>query len=272
MNDIALFADVSVNPGLKLGVGAYIFIPASLRIGISEVAARIKVRRFENTSSARLEIQTVLWALEEYRLRYSGQSRISGHRKLYLYSDSQCVSGLLKRRPGLLARDFLSRKTSRPLKNASLYRAYYDLHDELDFEVIKVEGHSPCRSRDSAAGIFSCIDREARKSLKRWMAELVPAAKDSPEKAGDEDWCVYVLKCSNNAFYIGSTNNLERRLKEHEQGRGSKFVRSWRPFEAVKTVSCKNAGEARSLEYHLKKLTRTRKIEVLGLEIGPIKG
>jgi len=103
------------------------------------------------------------------------------------------------------------------------------------------------------------------------MDEFVAAAKDSADKVHSENWCVYVLKCSNNAFYIGLTNNIERRLKEHEQGRGSKFVRSWRPFELVKTVSCKNAGEARSLEYHLKKLTRNKKIEVLDLGIGPIK-
>lgn len=79
------------------------------------------------------------------------------------------------------------------------------------------------------------------------------------------DWCVYVLKCSNNYFYIGMTNNLEKRLREHEQGRGSKFVRSWRPFELVRTLNCNNAGEARSLEYQLKRLTRKKKVEVLGL-------
>jgi ribonuclease HI len=263
---------VSVNPGLKLGVGAYIYIPASLRIERSEVAARIKVRRFEETSSPRLEIQTVLWALEKYKPRYRKQARISARGKLYLYSDSQCVSGLLKRRPGLLACDFLSRKTNRPLRNAPLYRAFYEFHDKLDFEVIKVQGHSPSRSRGSSDRIFSYIDKEVRKSLRLWMAELVSAAKDSADKAHNENWCVYVLKCSNNAFYIGSTNNLERRLEEHEQGRGSKFVRSRRPFELVKTVSRKNAGEARSLEYHLKKLTRAKKIEVLDLEIEPING
>jgi hypothetical protein len=32
MNEIALFTDVSLNPGLKLGVGAYLALPASLRI------------------------------------------------------------------------------------------------------------------------------------------------------------------------------------------------------------------------------------------------
>lgn len=61
------------------------------------------------------------------------------------------------------------------------------------------------------------------------------------------------------------TNNLEKRIEKHKLGIGSKFVRSWRPFELVKTIPCKNAGEARRLEYDLKRLTRKKKIEVLEL-------
>lgn len=166
MNDIAIFTDVSLDPGRNLGVGAYIVLPASLLIKISEVIDRIKVRRFEDTSSTKLEIQTVLWALGEYRNR----PKISGPGKLYLYTDSQCVSGLLKRRPGLLARDFLSKRSS-PLRNSTLYRAFYEFHDELGFEIIKVKGHSPTRHKDSAQRIFSIVDKEVRKALRLWIDE-----------------------------------------------------------------------------------------------------
>lgn len=51
-------------------------------------------------------------------------------------------------------------------------------------------------------------------------------------------WCVYVLKCRNNYLYIGMTNNIEKRLKAHSEGAGSKFVRTWRPFELVRVISC----------------------------------
>ena len=84
------------------------------------------------------------------------------------------------------------------------------------------------------------------------------------------NWCVYVLTCRNNFLYIGLTNDIDRRLDEHRKGTGSKFVRSRRPFELVKTIPCKNAREARSLEYNLKRLRRSRKIEVLGLSVEPI--
>ena len=84
-------------------------------------------------------------------------------------------------------------------------------------------------------------------------------------ESNSKSWCVYVLRCSNNSFYIGITNNLEKRIEQHTLGNGSKFVRSWRPFELVKTIPCRNAGEARRLEYDLKRLTRKKKREVLEL-------
>ena len=251
MNDIAIFTDVSLDPRHKRGVGVCLVLPASLPVDTSKIADQIKVRRFEETSSTKLEIRTVLWALGEY-LR---MPKISGQEKLSLYTDSQCVSGLLKRRPGLLAGNFISKGTNRPLRNSVLYREFFEVHDELGFEVIKVKGHSRTNSHDSAHRFFSLVDREARKELRLWTADEVH----------DQSWCVYVLKCSNDNLYIGITNDLERRLREHEQGRGSKFVRSWRPFELVKTIPCINSGEARRLEYDLKRLTRKQKIEVLSL-------
>ncbi|UCE78231.1 MAG: GIY-YIG nuclease family protein [Nitrospiraceae bacterium] len=37
------------------------------------------------------------------------------------------------------------------------------------------------------------------------------------------------MKCSDNSFYIGLTNNLERRLSEHEQGFGAQYTSSRLP-------------------------------------------
>lgn len=259
IKDIALFTDVSASPGLKLGVGAYVMVPASFPeasygvIGRPEISGRIKVRRFEGTSSTRLELQTVLWALAE--------NRQGPHGRLTIYSDSQCVSGLLKRKPRLLAAGFLSKKTNQQLANASLYRTFYEFHDELGFHVVKMVGHSQSRTRDTAHRIFSIVDKEARKALKLWLKELAKVRTET----NSGTWCVYVLRCRNASLYIGITNNLEKRLEKHRLGMGSKFVRSWRPFELVKTIPCRNAGEARRLEGSLKRFTRKKKIEALGL-------
>jgi len=168
--DFALFIDGSVSPVHKLGVGAYIMVPSSFleaSSGIIErdkITERLKVQRFEGTSSTRLELQTVLWALTENRQEPYGS--------LTIYSDSQCVSGLLKRKSRLLAGGFLSKKTNRQLGNTSLYRAFYELHDEFGFHVVKVAGHSKSRFHNTAQRIFSFVDKEARKALKIWINEL----------------------------------------------------------------------------------------------------
>ena len=174
MNNIALFTDVSLNPKLKLGVGAYLVVPASFlevsphSIEISELAKQLVVRRFEGTSSTTLEVQTVLWALEDYR----NALKVPELRKLHVYSDSQCIAGLLRRRPKLEVNGFHCKKTNRLLKNASLYRKFYDFYDELCFEVIKVAGHTRSRSRNTVHRIFSFVDREVRKALNLWIAEF----------------------------------------------------------------------------------------------------
>ena len=166
MNSNVIFTDVSLHPQLRSGVGGYLVVPSSflsessLNQARSAVAERLVLRRFEDTSSTELEVRTVLWALEEYQ-----KEKPSGPGNLRIYTDSQCVAGLLKRRPGLEEKAFISKRTHRLLKNASLYRRFYQFHDELGFEIIQVAGHSPSSSQDRIHRIFSWIDREVRKAL-----------------------------------------------------------------------------------------------------------
>lgn len=174
MNRYALFTDVSLNPTLKLGFGAYLVIPSSFlemppkRIIRSELFAQIRLRRFEVTSATKLEVQTLLWALEDFQ-KESSDSRFG---TLDVYSDSQCVTGLLRRRPKLEMNGFCSKGTKRILTNGCLYRKFYEFHDTMGFEVIKVAGHSRSCSHDSIHRIFSFVDKEARKALKICMKEL----------------------------------------------------------------------------------------------------
>jgi len=46
---------------------------------------------------------------------------------------------------------------------------------------------------------------------------------------------VYILECSDGSYYTGSTNNMERRLAQHQSGEGAKYTRNRRP---VKLVYC----------------------------------
>ena len=174
MNSLAIFTDVSLNPKLQSGLGSYLVVPASFlktsphSIERSDIAERLVLRIFEGTSSTKLEVQTVLWALEEVRKELKGP----GPGRLRIYSDSQCVAGLLRRRSGLEDKDFLSKRTNRLLQNASLYRRFFEFYDELGFEVIKVTGHTRSCSQDTVHRIFSWVDQEVRKALnhpERWV-------------------------------------------------------------------------------------------------------
>jgi len=174
MSGFSLFTDVSLDPGRKLGVGAYLAVPSSFievsphRIERSAEVERLVVQRFEDTSSTKLEVQTVLWAIEDFRNKLKFTEPV----KLQVYSDSQCVAGLLRRRKGLTANGFVSKGNNRLLKNASLYRQFYEFHDKLGFEVIKVAGHVRACSNDTVHRIFSVVDRKVRKALNLWMDEL----------------------------------------------------------------------------------------------------
>ena len=173
MNRFALFTDVSSNPQRKCGVGAYLLLPASYleylphEIDRAEISAKLRFKRFADTSSTKLEVQTVLWALENFQSQCCG----SDPGNLQVFTDSQCVAGLPGRRAGLEANHFLARRSGQLLTNAPLYQAFYAAYDNLGFQLVKVAGHTRACSRDTVQQIFSCVDKEVRKALTIWLAE-----------------------------------------------------------------------------------------------------
>ncbi|WP_136464963.1 GIY-YIG nuclease family protein [Flagellimonas onchidii] len=65
------------------------------------------------------------------------------------------------------------------------------------------------------------------------------------------NWTVYILKCSDGKFYTGFTNNLQRRLKEHREGKS--FSTSYRlPFELVTYIVFSDRQKAYAFEKYLK--------------------
>lgn len=171
MNKFALFTDVSLNPQARLGVGGYLLVPQSYLenepqdIRQAEVSGRLEIKRFEETSSTMLEVQTVLWAIENVREQCTG----SNYGRLKIYTDSQCVAGLIGRRAGLENSDFIGKRSGQQLNHAALYRSFYAAYDQIGFEVIKVSGHSPVSSHDTVHRIFSYVDKEMRKALAHWL-------------------------------------------------------------------------------------------------------
>ena len=70
---------------------------------------------------------------------------------------------------------------------------------------------------------------------------------------------VYILQCADGTLYTGWTNDLQKRLKAHNEGKGSKYTRARLPVNLVYFEELSTPNEAMSREWHIKKLTKNRK-------------
>ncbi len=163
---MALFTDVSVSPDSMIGFGAYLFIPEIELTVISDeqIKNKLQFKKFEQTSSTRLEIQTLLWALE--RIENTLQAG-----NLKIYTDSQNIVGLPARKTKLENNNFKSISKNRELNNAELYRKFYTYQDRLSFELIKLQGHSTTENKDIYHRIFSYVDKGSRMALRTYLTE-----------------------------------------------------------------------------------------------------
>lgn len=69
----------------------------------------------------------------------------------------------------------------------------------------------------------------------------------------------YIVKCADGTLYTGWTNNLEKRMKAHNSGKGAKYTKTRRPVKLVYYEEHETKNEAMSREYAIKQLTRKAK-------------
>lgn len=148
-----LFTDGSVHPPSKTGYGACL-IAETAGVPAAGRQHEVLVKRFENTSSTRLEIETLLWALSLIK-----PCRIT------IYSDSQNLIGLPGRRTRLEQQHFCS-ADGQPLHNAALYREFFRITDRFDCTFIKIKGHRRSREKSGLDQLFTLVDRAARQALR----------------------------------------------------------------------------------------------------------
>ena len=72
----------------------------------------------------------------------------------------------------------------------------------------------------------------------------------------------YIVKCSDGSLYTGWTNDLDKRLKAHNSGRGAKYTKTRRPVELVYYEKFLTKQEAMSREARIKQLSRSQKLEL----------
>lgn len=73
-------------------------------------------------------------------------------------------------------------------------------------------------------------------------------------------WFVYLVKCSDGTLYCGITNDLDKRIKKHNDGKGAKYTKTRRPVSLLKYFERPSKSEALKLEYKIKQLSRQEKL------------
>lgn len=72
-------------------------------------------------------------------------------------------------------------------------------------------------------------------------------------------WTLYIIRLRDNSLYTGITKDLNRRMKQHREGKGSKYVRTRLPLEVVHTEEYENRSEASKREAEIKKMSKIEK-------------
>ncbi|QOY55882.1 ribonuclease H [Candidatus Sulfurimonas marisnigri] len=154
---IFLFTDASVNPQTNVGFGAYLLLQEDELL--SDLHNRgVKTKKFENTSSTKLELETLLWALSEITPELH---------EITIYTDCQNIIGLKNRRERFEKNNYIS-KNNKQIKNRELYIEFYKFTDLLRCEFVKVKGHKKSSVKNSIDNIFTLVDKASRVALRNY--------------------------------------------------------------------------------------------------------
>jgi len=76
-------------------------------------------------------------------------------------------------------------------------------------------------------------------------------------------WIVYMLECSDNSIYTGITNNIEKRIKIHESGKGAKYLRGRLPIKLLHKEVFLSRSDASKREILIKKMNHKEKRKLI---------
>ncbi len=83
-------------------------------------------------------------------------------------------------------------------------------------------------------------------------------------------WLVYILECEGHWLYVGLTDNLLRRWREHRQG-GARFTKAHRPIHVIHVETYPTRREAEHRERQLKGWTRAKKLAIARRDLTLLK-
>ncbi|MDP3965775.1 MAG: GIY-YIG nuclease family protein [bacterium] len=75
----------------------------------------------------------------------------------------------------------------------------------------------------------------------------------------------YILECADKTLYVGCTNNLEKRLREHNGAKsGAHYTKIRRPVVLRHSETFRSLAKARAREAEIRRLSRKEKLELIG--------
>ena len=76
----------------------------------------------------------------------------------------------------------------------------------------------------------------------------------------EKTWFLYILECGDGTLYTGITDDVERRLKAHNAGKGAKYTRGRGPVVLRYREKCGTHSDALKREIVVKRMSRTEKM------------
>ena len=76
-------------------------------------------------------------------------------------------------------------------------------------------------------------------------------------------WILYMLECSDHSIYTGITNNIEKRIKMHESGKGAKYLRGRLPIKLLHKEVFLSRSDASKREILIKKMNHKEKRKLI---------
>ena len=81
--------------------------------------------------------------------------------------------------------------------------------------------------------------------------------------SGEKMNYTYLVECADGTLYCGWTNDIDKRMKAHNEGKGAKYTRSRLPVRLVYSESFETKEEAMSRECGIKRLSRKEKLRLI---------
>lgn len=150
-----LFTDASVDPKTNIGYGAYLLL-AEYELEAPPSKLKVKTKKFKNTTSSKLELQTLLWALSEIKFK---------KRKVLVFTDCQNIISLQDRRERIVKSNYKTKKNEF-LRNHELYKKFYALITRNEYDFLKVKGHKKTQEKNFVDNLFTLVDRASREALR----------------------------------------------------------------------------------------------------------